>query len=327
MAYLTSTTTQFQLYLKAFHQFGRLASAVDTVIDSPEISRLHAVIEWIDGAWFIRDLSKNGVWLNKQMLTVNQLHPLQLHDTICFADQQHLQFVVDNVDEPQDVLVPHAQDERQGQGASQVKPIFLQRYHFLPTESSPEIIIFYDVAAQCWLCESVDNGAVSQIEDGELLKFSDSMWQLVKGATSCEKETIALNDKPENDLCYIFNISQDEELTELTLKNRQGLIKCEVRSHHYLTALLARYKGQDQQQALPDALQGWRSISQLTKDIGLSENHVNIQIHRARKQLADKLQANGLCEPLLIERQRGRVRLAASNYQVFKGQTLEIASI
>lgn len=325
MAYLTSTQTQFHLYLKAFHQFGRLATAVDTVIDSPEISRIHAVIEWIDGTWYIRDISKNGVWLNNQLLAANTLQPLKRHDQICFANLKHISFVVENVDRPQDVLVPHTATKQHD--TPPADPIFLEHYHFLPTESSPEIIIFYDIVEQCWFCESLDSATISRIDDGEFLEFSHSIWQLVKGANACEKETIAIKDKPENELCYIFTISQDEELTEFSLKNSQRHIDCDVRSHHYLTALLARYKGQDRHDALPEDLQGWRTMEQLTKDIGLSENHVNIQIHRARKQLSDKLQAHGMCEPLLIERKRGQVRLSANNFKVFKGQTLEIESM
>lgn len=322
MAYLTSKNTKFQIYIKSFHQFGRLAAAVDTLIDSPEISRLHAVIEWIDGSWQIRDLSKNGVWLNNRAITVNTPFPLHLNDEICFANQQQFTFIVENLDEPKDVLLPLNADEPSTHPATD--PIFLEHYHFLPSDVSPEVIVFYDISEKSWFCECVDTAITSKVDDGELLEFSDSMWKLIKGADVSEKATIAITDKPANELCYIFNISQDEELTELTLKNGKEEINCETRSHHYLTALLARYRGQDSQKQVPDAQQGWRTIEQLTKDIGLSETHVNIQIHRARKQVADKLQSLGVCNPLLIERKRGRVRLAAKNFKIFKGQSLEL---
>jgi len=322
MAYLTSTNIKFKIYLKAFHQFGRLATAVDTLIDSAEISRIHGIIEWIDQAWYIRDLSKNGIWLNNQAISSNKLHPLELNDRICFANQQHITFIVENLDEPQDVLLPLKVDDKNSDPATD--PIFLDHYHFLPSDSSPELIVFYDISEKSWFCECVDTAITTKIDDGELVEFSNSMWKLIKGADASDKETIAITDKSASKLCYIFNISQDEELTELTLKSGADVIDCETRSHHYLTALLARYKGQDSQNLLPEALQGWRTIEQLTKDIGLSENHVNIQIHRARKQVVDKLQTIGICDTLLIERKRGRVRLAANNFKVFKGQELEL---
>ncbi|MGF1703717.1 FHA domain-containing protein [Photobacterium makurazakiensis] len=325
MAYLTSLNSSYPLFLKTFHQFGRLATAVDTLVDNPEISRIHAVIEWIDDKWYLRDLSKNGVWVNNKAIQPNKLYQLAVNDSICFANKKNITFIVTNLDEPKDVLVPFVSDKELNSLES--PPILLEHYHFLPSEDSPEVIIFYDVVEKCWYCETINDSTPTKLYDGELLEFSDSMWKLIKGADAADKETLVTNDNVDNDLCYIFNISQDEELTELTLKNSRADIDCETRSHHYLTALLARYKGQDKQDQLPEHLQGWRTIEQLTKDIGLSENHVNIQIHRARKQLADKLQSEGIFGPLLIERKRGRVRFAASDFKVFKGQELEVDSM
>lgn len=325
MAYLTSGSSRYPLYLKAFHQFGRLATAVDTLIDNPEISRIHAVIEWIDGVWYIRDLSKNGVQVNGDSILPNKLYKLSVKDRICFANKKNITFIVESLDEPRDVLIPL--ESESSYDAPDAKPILLEHYHFLPSENSPEVIIFYDVVEKSWYCETINDSTPSKLYDGELLEFSDSIWKLIKGADAAEKETLISDTNVSNDICYIFNISQDEELTELTLKNSKEDIDCEIRSHHYLTALLARYKGQDQIANLPEHLQGWRTIDQLTKDIGLSENHVNIQIHRARKQLADKLQSEGISAPLLIERKRGRVRFAANDFKVFKGQELEVDSM
>jgi hypothetical protein len=325
MAYLSSPNSKYQLYLKTFHQFGRLASAVDTLIDSPNISRIHAIIEWIDSAWYIRDLSKNGVLLNDKKIQANKLYQLTISDRLCFAKQQHISFVVENLDEPKDALIPY--DEIGRSNDTPTTPIILEQYHFLPSELAPEIIVFYDLNEKSWFCENVADTSVSKVSDGELLKFSHSMWQLIKGADISEKETLVIDEKSEQDLIFIFNISQDEELTELIIKNNTDEISCDTRSHHYLTALLARYRSQDCQSSLPEYLQGWRTIEQLTKDIGLSESHVNIQIHRARKQLADKLHSLGLYGSLLIERKKGQVRFSANHYQIYKGQILEQDSI
>jgi hypothetical protein len=47
-------------YLNAYHCFGRSTTNVDTVILASEISRLHAIIEWANEQWLIRDISSNG---------------------------------------------------------------------------------------------------------------------------------------------------------------------------------------------------------------------------------------------------------------------------
>lgn len=320
MAYLISQNTKYRLYLKAFHQFGRLTSIVDTLIDSSEISRIHAIIEWIDNTWYIRDLSKNGVWINNKKIAPNKLYRLTLSDHLCFADQKNISFIVENLDKPRDVLIPYSETQVNEQPN---QPILLNQYHFLPSESAPEIIVFYDLSEKSWFCENVAEATVTKIADGELLQFSNSMWQLIKSADISENETVEISGGAEKNLIFIFNISQDEELTELTLKNKTTEISFDIRNHHYLTALLARYRMQDYHKSIPTHLQGWRTIEQLTQDTGLSENHVNIQIHRARKQLADKFQSLGIDAPLLIERKTRQVRFAATNFKIFKGQTLE----
>jgi len=321
MAYLTSCNTNHPIYLKTFHQFGRLESAVDTLIYSPEISRIHGIIEWIDNAWFIRDLSKNGIWLNHKRIIANRLYQLALKDNIYFANKKNISFIVENIEKPRDLLIPYNDDIQDNEQAN--APIYLDHYHMLPSEKEPEIVVFYDVIERSWFCEDVVKTTKSKISDGELLKFSQSMWQLIKGADISEQETISLDEKTDNTITFIFNISRDEESTELIVKNNNDDINCDFRSHHYLTALLARYRSQDFRNLLPEHLQGWRSIEQLTKDIGLSESHVNIQIHRARKQIADKLKKLGLYAPLVIERKKGQVRFASTDYKIFKGQSLE----
>ncbi|CAM3951407.1 FHA domain protein [Vibrio aerogenes CECT 7868] len=320
MASLNYSHAQYPVFLKSFHQFGRLATKVDTVIDFPDVSRIHAVIEWHD-AWYLRDLSKNGVRVNGQMISPHHPYLLKMHDQIAFSGYQETPFVVDDLEPPRDLLVPEACGPE-----PDIKPIYLERYHFLPSEHSPEIVLFYNMSEQEWQCEHVKNGETFPLKDGEILQFSHRMWRLIKGIDSATEETQQFTTQPTDELCYIFNISQDEELTELTIQDHSHQIDCEVRSHHYLTALLARYKAEDLKQHIPEPEQGWRSVMQLMKDMGLSETHLNIQIHRARKQIQDALLSEGLMAPDYIERKRGRVRLAVRNYQVIKGSRLEVDS-
>jgi pSer/pThr/pTyr-binding forkhead associated (FHA) protein len=321
MELMWAMNDNIRLYLKPFHRFGRLFDSVDTFIEHPEISRIHTIIEWVDAIWFIRDISKNGIWLNGERIIPNKPYQLNIKDKVKFSNVSGIEFEVLNLDEPQDVLVPYNRKTKQTNPTDKV--VFLGQYNLLPSESEPEIAIFYDGDEKNWCCESVSDMSVRRIADGDCVKFSDSMWQLLKGADQGSIQTAQSILKSEQDLTFVFNISQDEELTELTLQNNSSNISCDTRSHHYLTALLARYRSQDCHKSLPEHLQGWRTIEQLTKDIGLSESHVNIQIHRARKQLSDKLKILGLFSPLLIERKKGQVRFAATDYKIFKGQTLE----
>lgn len=71
-------------YLNACHCFGRSPTNVDTVINAQEVSRIHAVVEWSNNQWLIRDLSNNGTWVNNQKLVKDNPHKLKVGDKIFF---------------------------------------------------------------------------------------------------------------------------------------------------------------------------------------------------------------------------------------------------
>ncbi|CAH6844282.1 FHA domain-containing protein [Vibrio gigantis] len=322
MAYLTNQRFTNPIHLKAFHKFGRLSSSVNTTINLPDVSRIHAIIEF-QKHWFIRDISQNGIRINGQMIEPNRPQLLNVNDQILFSSAQTDPFVVESLEPPKDVLLPTQQEAYIEQD---LKPIYLEHYHFLPNDTSPELVVFYDPAKQEWQCEHFENNLCSSLNDGEQIKFSEKTWQLFKSVEAEDTETMCLAKQPPRNLCYIFNISLDEELTELTIRDEQRSIDCQARSHHYLTALLARYKAEDLKNNVAEPMQGWRTIEQLTKDLGLAETHINIQIYRARKQLSELLEPEGVLVPNLIERKRGRIRLAIKDYQIIKGSKLEVDS-
>ncbi len=82
-------------YLSACHCFGRSPTNVDTVINAQEVSRIHAVVEWTDNQWFIRDISNNGTWVNNQKLVKDSPHKLNLGDKIFFASGESHGFSIE----------------------------------------------------------------------------------------------------------------------------------------------------------------------------------------------------------------------------------------
>ena len=59
----------------------------DAVLHSPVVSRYHAKIYKRDGAYYLEDLnSKNGTYLNGQMISYHEAMPIKSKDTISFAD-------------------------------------------------------------------------------------------------------------------------------------------------------------------------------------------------------------------------------------------------
>lgn len=62
----------------------------DIVIDNELVSRLHARLNLTDGVYYIEDLnSRNGTWVNGQLMHYMEKLPLRHGDIICFAEEQY----------------------------------------------------------------------------------------------------------------------------------------------------------------------------------------------------------------------------------------------
>ena len=109
MAYLSEQPHQQRCYLYAYHSFGRLAYTVETHIAQPHISKVHAVVQWQNNQWAIKDLSRNGSWLNGKKLVSERLTALKIGDNISFSGAEQSNFVVTDLTPPADMLIPCAQ--------------------------------------------------------------------------------------------------------------------------------------------------------------------------------------------------------------------------
>jgi hypothetical protein len=119
----------------------------------------------------------------------------------------------------------------------------------------------------------------------------------------------------------VFNLSLDEEVTELELHCAQQCIDLASRSHHYLMLQLARHRALDAVQGLDMKSQGWVYAEQLAAELGVDATHMNIQIFRARKQFADTL-PDTVGHQVLLERRGGKVRFGCDKFKIFKGDSL-----
>ena len=63
----------------------------------------------------------------------------------------------------------------------------------------------------------------------------------------------------------------------------------------------------------------------MAAELGLDSTHMNIQIFRARKQLADVL-PDALGQQCLLERRGGKIRFGCEKFKIYKGDQLTAAS-
>jgi len=346
MAYLIDEDANSRCYLTAYHKFGRLQHVVDTQINCSKISKLHAVIEWRQGAWYLWDVSTNGTWLNNKKLEAKTRYILNLNDKIDFPGT-NFSYRVEELDEPRDLLIPVLpKDALQKTQRTEplletaaiepntiepmtlepipLEPISLDKYHLLPTDQSPEYAVFYDESDASWYYESILEPGRKILTEDKFIEFANIHWHihLVRNLELTKTLRDERLDDAE-DYTLTFNTSQDEEKTQLWFESGNRKIDLNIHIHHYLTLMLARNRADDIRNNLADKLQGWVGMDKLSQDLGISPNHINIQIHRARKQLVD----NGVTSDDIIQRKSpGFIRLNCNLFTIYKGKALEFTT-
>ncbi len=317
MASLLDNQTQQRHYLKAHTTLGRLATSVDLLVNKPEVSKIHAVIEWHQDQWLIKDLSSNGTWLNQQKIVRNTPVPLNEGDVINLASADGYRTQLNDLSAPQDMLIPLPGNTQPA--------IALSAYNLLPNDNTPSASLVYNAALNHWDLELLtqEPSIKQSVHDGQLVVIDGQQWRL---QTNTEVEATAQLSQQQQtvaDLHFHFDVSQDEETTKLQLQLDHQRVDLKARSHHYLALLLARKRIIDAKHGLNDATQGWLYAEQLSRDLGIEMCHLNIQIHRLRKQVSDLLpQVSDLDN--LIERQSGQLRLGSRHIHIIKGGEVEV---
>jgi hypothetical protein len=290
-------------YLRDYHTFGRRKGAVDTVMDYAYISKFHAVIEWREPHWLLKDVSKNGLKLNNKIIAAQKPVVLKLGDTIDLAGTGEITLTINNLDAPRPMLINKA---------SATDTIEISKSILLPNEERPELALYLCPDRQQWFAERVEQGIeAGPYEHGDVINFNASEWTFLLIAN--DDATTEFNPKQSNldNVIFRFDLSQDEESTNLILIENGLEIDLGERSHHYLLLHLLRHRAEQNNQP------GWLDSQLLMKQLGLEETYMNIQIFRARKQVA-------AARPLstghskLIERRRGALRANIKNFRIYK---------
>ncbi|AAZ26624.1 FHA domain-containing protein [Colwellia psychrerythraea] len=306
-------------YLNACHCFGRSPTNVDTVINAQEVSRIHAVVEWNNNQWLIRDLSNNGTWVNNQKLVKDNPHKLKVGDKIFFASGESHGFEIQDLRPPQNMLLPIAQP---GDCVTE-SPIVLTDGNLLPSEQNPEIALFYVPSKDQWYKEFLidTDGSAYPVANSDLLFFNNQKWQL-KLIPLTENTVLMAKAKLSVDqIKYRFNLSLDEENTELTVTTDDEKFCLANKAHHYLTLSLARHRDEDAKQGIDADNQGWRLPETLTKELGCDITLFNTHVCRAKQQFRDMF--DGACDgDELIERKGKKIRFAGVFYRIYKGNEL-----
>ena len=307
MAILKNLNSDESVILLAQHIFGRHPGASSTVLNSPNISRMHAAIYWDGEYWSLQDSSTNGTYLNGNRVQSDTRHQIDKNDKIQFAnsDADIWQLICD--DAPKSMLLP----ETKGNEA-----IILDDIAVLPNEEHPEVTLFMSPSGD-WICES-DSG-VSMLSSGDLVGTHDCVWRFIEAKTvapTMQLEAQAMVNTAQ--ISILFEVSQNEEHVALKISMDQNEYDLGERNHHYLLLLLARRRIEDQKNGVDQSEQGWVEKETLSQMLGQSETHINIQVYRFRKQLI-KVLPQSLILPQVIERRTGEIRFLYDNIKITGG--------
>ncbi len=300
MGVLTSLGDASIVYLKPAHVFGRDPNIADYILHSETCSRMHFVIRWQNGAWFLLDESRNGCFINGVKVTKGQPIRLNKKDTVSAIGKDEPQWLVTCDKRPKPSLITLSRDAY----------IELDTLNLLPDKKNPECQIMQK--GQRWFFEKGHD--FHPISEGSQVVISDERWAFYPN--NLVEETVYHSNKVEETATLIFNVNRSEEHIQLFLENERSHFDLGIKTHHYLLLEMARHAVDDPTTDLNE--KGWMSNELLLNNLGIDINNLNIQIYRARKALS---KYSYYWSQNLIERRRGEIRLHPCYIEINKADS------
>ncbi len=310
MGSLVNERTGQRLFLRAHHVFGRQGALCDTCLQDQTASRIHALIRWSAGAWFIVDHSRNGCLLDGKRLPQGQGMRLTKGQKVYFGPGEDSSWQVCDEGSPASALVPMD---------ITLPAVELSRHNVLPSANQPQLCL-YEAEPGQWM---VDDGATARVlNDGDIVELAGVRYRMQSAWSAVETQFPAGAGTIEPPLLE-FRLSQDEEHTRLQVHCGTQSADLGERSHHYCLATLARKRVSDAQAGYDAAAQGWLESAQLARMLGIEPTHLNIVIYRARDQLMTAL-PSVTALAAVVERRRGGLRLGDGiEVEIHRGSELE----
>ncbi|MEZ4471339.1 MAG: FHA domain-containing protein [bacterium] len=236
------------------------AAACGLRLDSPRVSGEHAVIMWTGTTWQVRDLgSRNGTVVDGRRLEPGEAVVAGVGSRVAFGDQvfEWLQVVAP-------VAVAVSEAGRRAVAAGGVLAI--------PDREDPEVIVFWRPGG--WVME--DEAGLRPA--GADLRIQGERWRLELPEAfeaTVEDASVRLAD-----VQVRLAVSRDEEYVETRWDLGGRSVAIESRAHHYLLVTLARLR-------LAEPEDGWVTSDELCRMLALDRRALNVQVFRARHELAD----------------------------------------
>ncbi|MDI1475430.1 FHA domain-containing protein [Polyangium sp. y55x31] len=271
MGTLKNESTQDYITLGVRCLIGR-HSGCDVRVDERRVSAEHASLHWTGGRWELRDLgSRNGTLVGGHRLSPGERVPLA-EGTAFSLGGASLTFVLT------DGSPPGAAARHDPSGARRAASGGML---LLPDEELPLVSVFEDAEGK-WVAESGDD--VQPVEDRQVITIAGESWTLELPPRDTETWQSDIKSPMLENIHLRLAVSQNEEQVTATVVMGGREAELPSRTHHYLLVTLARAWLEDRDAAA--AKRGWLGREALCRMLATDLNKLNVDIHRARKQLA-----------------------------------------
>ncbi len=243
-------------------------------LSAPYVSSVHATLRWYDSRWEVKDLgSRNGTWLNGELLMPGQTYPLTQGARLTFGHEQEIWRLSDD-SAPRPMLM------RVGDGAA---VLLEQDVVGIPDDEDPEVMLLRD-ANGVWRAERIDGESIP-LEHRGTFEAGGHRWRFAVpesvGATSV---LASPEDLPS--ILLKFTVSHDEEHVELRVESNGHTFELGARGHNYLLLTLARLRLDDVRRGTRSSASGWTYVDDLEKLLKTKASRLNIDIFRIRQQFS-----------------------------------------
>ena len=298
MGIFNSVHSKTSICLKPVHIFGRDANAADTIISHQGSSRLHCVLRWQSGNWFVTYESKNGCFINGKRAEKGHSLCLIKGDVFSTSKDNLTAWTLVDDSEPKPVIVNNTNNCW----------LALETLNILPNETKAECQIIQ--RGQQWFFEKEHEHFL--ISEGFSFFMEGMNWQFYPNYLLQETEYFV--DQTQEIPEITFNVSRNEEHVGIVFRYQNETFNLNRKSYHYLILELARRWLADTE--AKDSDRGWMSNALILHELGIEINHLNIQIFRIRNAIKE---FSPHWSQHLIERRRGEIRLHKSSIDIQKG--------
>jgi hypothetical protein len=305
MGILREQATGKTLPLEPEHVVGRALTCALRLVPR-YVSAQQTLLRWTGDSWFVRDLgSSNGTFLNGARVPAGEEQLLRKGARVAFGDLQAEWELVD--DSPPQVMAIPLDDGAPLVMEGELLP--------LPSAEDPHGTIYRNGAGG-WILEQIDESVVL-LNHFAVFSCAGRTWRFCCGQSMGRTTRAALSplEMQVRHLALEFKVSLNEEHVAVHVRCGGRVLDIGERAHYYLLLTLARRRLADAALGLPDTSCGWVDREDLANDARMASPHLNVDVFRIRKQLAD----TGIVDAAsIVERRPGELRIGTGQITIVR---------